>query len=73
MSVLACNRGNCGNIMCSKVSNEHGYICDECFDELVRTGAETNIRAFMQSEKTNACIEEAEARYKHVFRDQDED
>lgn len=36
MGVLACDRKGCENIMCAKHSDEYGYICNECFDELVR-------------------------------------
>lgn len=35
MSVLPCNRHGCENIMCDRHSIEYGYICDECFEELV--------------------------------------
>lgn len=36
MSVLACGRGNCPNIMCNRLILEGSrYICDECWDELV--------------------------------------
>lgn len=24
--------------MCDRLSNDYGYICDECFDELVLSG-----------------------------------
>lgn len=34
MSVLACNRVGCHNIMCDRYSSTFGYICDECFEEL---------------------------------------
>lgn len=35
MSVLACSRQGCENIMCDKYSYIYGYICDECFEGLV--------------------------------------
>ena len=35
MSVLACSREGCRNIMCDRYSFRHGYICHECYDELV--------------------------------------
>ena len=47
MGVLACDRLGCKNIMCDRVSEKHGYICDECFEELVATGIDTNIETFM--------------------------
>lgn len=35
MSVLACTRNGCGNVMCDRYSSLFGYICNECFEELV--------------------------------------
>lgn len=49
MSVLACNRNGCDNIMCDRYSHKYGYICDECYDEMVESGE--TIEDFMQSEK----------------------
>lgn len=34
MSVLACARSGCDNIMCDHYSYEHGYICNSCLSEL---------------------------------------
>ena len=51
MSVLACQRRGCENIMCDRYSYEYGYICDDCFTELVSLGVETNIDFFMESTK----------------------
>ncbi len=51
MSVLRCDRNGCENIMCDRYSNTHGYICNECFKELVESGADTNIYKFMRSLK----------------------
>lgn len=60
MSVLECNRENCQNIMCDRYSSEFGYICNECFNELIlwmlRYSDESPmevIRDFMDSEKGN--------------------
>lgn len=49
MSVLACSRSGCDNIMCDRYSPKFGYICQECFEELCRLGVDTNIRVFMDS------------------------
>jgi hypothetical protein len=53
MSVLACSRNNCGNVMCDRYSYKYGYLCSSCFEELVKTkpmnGSE--IEAFMLSPK----------------------
>ncbi len=51
MSVLACDRKGCENVMCDRLSHEFGYICYECFDELVKLGVQTDIREFMRSDK----------------------
>lgn len=48
MSVLSCNRGNCPNIMCDRYSHRYGYICDDCFSQLILTGGD--IQDFMDSE-----------------------
>lgn len=49
MGVLACDRKNCENIMCDRYSPEHGYICGECFEELI--DSEMFITIFMQTER----------------------
>jgi hypothetical protein len=52
MSVLACDRENCNNVMCDRMSYKYGYICDECFEELVAE-APGDIYLFMQQPKQN--------------------
>jgi hypothetical protein len=51
MSVLSCNRHKCENIMCDRYSQRFGYICDECFEELINT-TDQGMREFMESPKT---------------------
>ena len=51
MSVLACDRNGCENIMCDRLSPVYGYICGECFEELIKSGAETSTEEFMKSIK----------------------
>lgn len=34
MGILRCSRKNCKAVMCDRHSKEHGYICNECFEEL---------------------------------------
>ena len=63
MSVLTCDRNNCTNIMCDKLSDEFGYICDECFEELVNKGFGTNVQEFMDSPKLKYSL------YKGLTRD----
>jgi len=51
MSVLQCDRNGCENIMCDRLSDRYGYICDECFEELVQLGVAKNVHEFMYSRK----------------------
>lgn len=67
MSVLRCGRRGCENIMCDRYSYEHGYLCSECFEELVSTGPETDINYFMESLKRPNRDDESTARYGAVF------
>ncbi len=48
MSVLRCARGDCERIMCDRLSHTHGYICEDCFDELVVANP-ADIGSFMDS------------------------
>lgn len=67
MSVLQCDRHGCDNIMCDRLSNEYGYICDSCFEELVNNGPETNIAEFMESSPKRRNREAAQARFEVEF------
>jgi hypothetical protein len=49
MGVMTCNRRDCENIMCRRYAPGLGYICEECFEELVTAGVGTDIRAFMST------------------------
>lgn len=68
MGVLACDRNGCEHIMCDRYSYEHGYICYECFEELVATGPTTDIQTFMDTPKRQGKKEEAHARFDAVFK-----
>jgi len=69
MGVLPCYRRGCENIMCYRYSHRYGYICNECFDELVKLGADTNIEEFMDSEcKPYKCPEDAYKLFDEEFR-----
>jgi len=35
MSVMSCNRKGCENILCDRYSKKYGYICNDCFSELL--------------------------------------
>lgn len=52
MSVLACRRAGCENIMCDRYSTQYGYICEECFEELVNS--KLSISYFMQMLKISS-------------------
>ena len=49
MGVMACSREGCQNILCNWYSYEYGYLCNECFRELMDTVVE--IEDFMDSPK----------------------
>ncbi len=49
MSVLACDRNGCTNIMCDRLSHTYGYICDECYKELEVSNL--CVRDFMETRK----------------------
>lgn len=36
MGVMACDRGNCPEIMCHRVILDNEYICDDCWEELLQ-------------------------------------
>ncbi len=48
MGIMRCQRGICNHILCDRHSTVYGYICDDCFDELVFTGT-IDIGFFMGS------------------------
>lgn len=58
MGVLRCSRGDCENAMCNRLSQTYGYICDECFEELVRFILQGNhdIQEFMDSPKQSKAL-----------------
>lgn len=69
MGVLACNRNGCNNIMCNRCSNNYGYLCDECFDELVDLGPHTDIDSFMgrEPERNRTTEETAYEKFNRMF------
>ena len=56
-----CDRNNCGSSGCSRYSDCHGYICYNCFEELVSLGPEASISDFMSSYKKELSSTEEEA------------
>ena len=68
MGVMNCARRGCGSILCDRSSHDFGYLCNDCFDELVKSGPTTDIAKFMLDERTaNNLIREARARYEAEF------
>ena len=64
MGVLACDRVYCENIMCSRVSDDYGYICDDCFHDLVgyyQSDPQISIRRFMNGEYSNSGVSRVQA------------
>jgi hypothetical protein len=55
--------------MCNRYSIEYGYLCDECFQELVSKGIDTDIDEFMSSEKPEQPVvyEDAYAKFNDIF------
>jgi hypothetical protein len=58
MGVLRCSRGDCENVMCDRVSHNYGYICNECFEELIQWILQGNqdIQDFMGSLKSKNTL-----------------
>jgi len=67
MSALSCNRGDCKNIMCDRLSDTHGYICNDCFDELVELGPQTYVEFFMNSDKIQRDASASHAYFDELF------
>jgi len=65
MSVMKCDRKGCENTNCQRHSNEHGYLCNNCFNELIKYGPTVDVRLFMGSMIPN--IESARARFNIEF------
>jgi len=51
MAVMQCDRLGCHRVLCPRSSSKHGYICDTCFDELVKLGVGANVTKFMSQER----------------------
>ena len=66
MSVLSCSRGGCENIMCDRYSYRYGYICNECFSEMVALRPES-IADFMATERPDPVIASLDRIYEEEF------
>ena len=49
MGVLACDRNGCENIMCDYYSETYGYLCWECYNELLDKCDSMTIEMFMKT------------------------
>jgi hypothetical protein len=67
MSVLACDRRGCDNVMCDRYSHTYGYICNECFEELVALGANVDIEVFMKTPPIRNFHEYTRKKYEGEF------
>ena len=70
MSVMKCDRNNCENICCNRYSHNHGYLCNSCFEELVKKGNNYSIIKFMVSDAPQNDFDSEEARrhYNSIFK-----
>ncbi len=46
MGVMQCSRAGCNVVLCERYHRDYGYICDDDFEDLVRSGT-SDIEAFM--------------------------
>ena len=59
MGVMQCDREGCEHIMCHLLSDKYGYICGDCYEELIewcinaRSVDDDVIKSFMHSPKTS--------------------
>lgn len=69
MGVLSCDRRGCQNIMCDRLNPTFGYICNDCFNELVSLGLNVNVHEFMNTRKPeiNTCGLDPFTMYDHLF------
>lgn len=53
MGFNKCSRYGCKNVMCERRSEKYGYLCNECFDELVNLKLPeiVSVQCFMDSDK----------------------
>jgi len=70
MGVMACNRKGCDNIMCQRYSGKSGYICGECYIELLEQDPKNpgDVEEFMNTPKKKVWTEENFS-VKDYFRD----
>ena len=69
MGVMGCNRNGCESIMCDRYNSNFGYICGDCFAELLTVEPSAMpVAEFMNTEKPEEVNTEAnEAYYNALF------
>jgi hypothetical protein len=67
MTQARCNRNGCTRAMCDRHSLNYGYICSDCFSELIDLGPETVIEEFLNSPKRPSREERAQAKFGGEF------
>ena len=63
-----CDRKDCENVCCDNYSPTFGYLCNECFQEMKKSGKD--IQTFMNSSKVN---KENNFNYDEEFQSRDGD
>ena len=66
MGVMGCFRNGCSNIMCNRYSRKYGYICSDCFNELLNSSM--SIEDSMNSIKGDFEIENRYEKLNEEFR-----
>jgi len=61
VGVMPCRRIGCANILCDRLSQKYGYICNECFEELVNSTL-TDIEEFMETDKSKGLFNSSDSR-----------
>ena len=68
MGVMPCYRADCKNIMCDRYSEEFGYICSDCFEEMVAAQVE-DIAKFMCTPRTKILVKKIlRETYEEIFK-----
>ena len=74
MGVLPCIRNNCDNIMCDRYSTEYGYLCWECFNELISSSiilGDEGIRNFLSTYKSKTNQDLCRVYYNEIFKERE--
>lgn len=68
LGTKVCQREGCNNRNCRRYSEKYGYLCYDCFEELVMTwGEDANVSEFLKYEKPDIDVEAAKARFEVEF------